>query len=80
MYFLHTLTEQITQAKRFKIKGFIYTVKDPNIETTLQETLSAVQWKAVKKLIGTGTGYFRIKAWDGISRNTISEIRSFTIQ
>jgi uncharacterized protein YerC len=55
-------------------------VKDPNIETTLQETLSAVQWKAVKKLIGTGTGYFRIKAWDGISRNTISEIRSFTIQ
>jgi hypothetical protein len=57
-----------------------YTVKDPNVETTLQKTLSTAQWNAVKKLIRTGTGYFRIKAWDGINRYTISETRSFSIQ
>jgi len=37
-------------------------------------------WTAVKKLIGTGQGYFRIKAWDGIKREEISELRSFMIQ
>jgi len=34
----------------------------------------------VKQLIGAGIGYFRIKAWDGIDRKTVSEIRSLTIQ
>jgi hypothetical protein len=54
---------------------------DPNIETTLKDTLTADQWSSVKKLVGLGgTGYFRIKAWDGIKRKTISGIRSFTIQ
>jgi hypothetical protein len=67
-------------SKPLKIIGFVYTVKDPNIETTLQKTLSAVQWSAVESLIGTKTGYFRIKAWDGIRRRTISEKRSFTVQ
>lgn len=34
----------------------------------------------VKKLVGTGTGYFRIKAWDGLKRETASEVRAFTVQ
>jgi hypothetical protein len=63
-----------------KIKSFNYTVKDPNAEMTLNKNLPSFQWNAVKKLVGTGTGYFRIKAWDGINRETISEVRSFTIR
>ncbi len=35
---------------------------------------------SVKKLLGTGTGYFRIKAWDGLKRETVSEVRSFAVQ
>jgi acyl-CoA-binding protein len=34
----------------------------------------------VKKLLETGTGYFRIKAWDGLKGKTASEVRAFTIQ
>ena len=63
-----------------KIKGLNYKVKDPNVETLLSKTLSSSLWTAVKKLVGTGKGYFRIKAWDGLNRETISEVRSFTIQ
>jgi hypothetical protein len=63
-----------------KIKGFSYTTRDPNVETILIKALPSFQWTAVKKLVGTGTGYFRIKAWDGINRETISEVRTFTIQ
>jgi hypothetical protein len=63
-----------------KIKNFNYTTRDPNVETTLSKTLPSFQWNAVKKLIGAGQGYFRIKAWDGLNRETVSEIRSFTIQ
>jgi hypothetical protein len=63
-----------------QVKGFIHTAKDPNIETTIQKTLSPLQWTAVKRLISTGQGYFQIRAWDGIKRETISEFRSFTIQ
>jgi hypothetical protein len=63
-----------------KIKSFNCTIKDPNMETTLNKTLPSFQWNAVKKLIGVGQGHFRIKAWDGISRETISEIRTFTIR
>jgi hypothetical protein len=63
-----------------KIKTFNFTVKNPNVETTLSKTLPLFQWNAVKKLIGAGQGYFRIKAWDGIGRETISERRQFTIQ
>jgi hypothetical protein len=61
-----------------QIKAFTYTIKNPNITTTLSKTLSSGQWKAVKKLI-TGTGYFRVRAWDGIKREAASETRSFTI-
>ena len=63
-----------------KIKGSNYKVKDPNVETLLSKTLSSSLWTAVKKLMGTGKGYFRIKAWDGLNRETVSEVRSFTIQ
>jgi hypothetical protein len=31
-------------------------------------------------MVEQGTGYFRIKAWDGINRETVLETRSFTIQ
>jgi hypothetical protein len=63
-----------------KVKGFSFTVTNPNLVTSLQKTLSSFQWTGVKKLIGTGTGYFRIKAWDGLSRPTVSEVRTFSIQ
>jgi hypothetical protein len=63
-----------------KTKKIIYKVKDPNLTPTLQKTLSSSQWKAVSTLVGTGTGYFRVRAWDGINRVTTSEVRSFTIQ
>ena len=63
-----------------KSKTFNYMVKNPDVETTLNKTLPSLQWNALKKLVGTGRGYFRIKAWDGISRETVSEIRTFTLQ
>jgi hypothetical protein len=63
-----------------KIKSFNYTTRDPNVDQRLIKTLSSFQWNSVKKMIGTGTGYFRIKAWDGINRESISEAKPFTIQ
>jgi hypothetical protein len=63
-----------------KIKKIAFTIKDPSLTPTVQKTLSSSQWKAVNTLIGTATGYFRVRAWDGIKRETTSEIRSFTIQ
>jgi C1A family cysteine protease len=62
------------------VKGVNVTVSDPNLFSSFQKTLSSSQWNGVKQLIGTGTGYFRIKAWDGLSRLTISDVRTFTIQ
>jgi hypothetical protein len=62
-----------------KIKSFNYTVRDPNVETTLSKTLSSFQWTSVKKLVGADPGYFRIKAWDGIKRETIAGPYSFSI-
>jgi uncharacterized repeat protein (TIGR01451 family) len=59
-----------------KIKAFVYTSSDPNVVTSFNRTLTLNQWIAVMKLV-RGTGYFRIKAWDGINRVTISETRSF---
>ena len=63
-----------------KIKGFIFTAKEPGVQAPLQKTLKPGQWNAVKKLVGTATGYFRIRAWDGIKRETVSEVSSFTVQ
>jgi hypothetical protein len=63
-----------------KVKSFNYTIKDPNVETTLSKILPSFQWNAVKKMIGVGQGHFRIKAWDAINRGTVSGARSFRIQ
>jgi hypothetical protein len=63
-----------------KMKAFNFTVSNPNLVPALQKTLPSFQWTSVKKLIGTGTGYFRIKAWDGLSRPTVSEVRTFSVQ
>jgi hypothetical protein len=63
-----------------KIRGFNYTVNDPNTQPSLSKTLTPLQWSIVKKLVRIGTGYFRIRAWDGINRETASEVRSFIIQ
>jgi YD repeat-containing protein len=63
-----------------KIKSFIFTTKDPNVETVVKRKLTLLQWNSVKQLVRKEQGYFRIKAWDGLNRETISEVRSFTIQ
>ncbi|SPD73364.1 exported hypothetical protein [uncultured Desulfobacterium sp.] len=63
------------------IKKFKYSSKDPNTETTKVVTLSLSRWKNIVKLVGIGSkGYFRVTAKDGLSRETISETISFTIQ
>jgi predicted outer membrane repeat protein len=62
-----------------KIKKFIYTDRDPNVASSFQKTLSLGQWKSIIKLIGAGTGYFRVRAWDGIKRETVSEASPFII-
>jgi hypothetical protein len=62
-----------------KVKGFLFTIRDPNKEPLLQRTLTSWQWTTVKKLVGGGAGYLRIKAWDGINRETLSEVTSFTV-
>jgi hypothetical protein len=63
-----------------KVKGFVFTIRDPNKEPVLQRTLNSWQWTTVKKLVGGGAGYLRIKAWDGMNRETLSEVTSFTVQ
>jgi hypothetical protein len=63
-----------------KIKTFDFTAPNPNLALSMQKTLSSFQWNGIKRLVGTGTGYFRIKAWDGLSRLTVSEVRTFSIQ
>ncbi len=67
-------------SKSGKVKTFTYSTQHPDVDVTLRESLSMANWKAVKKLIGTAPGYFRIRAWDAINRETVSETRSFTIQ
>jgi YD repeat-containing protein len=63
-----------------KIRSFAFTTKDPNVEAVVKRTLTSLQWISVKPLIDKGQGYFRIKAWDGLNRETVSETRSFSIQ
>jgi hypothetical protein len=62
-----------------KIKRVNFMIMNSNSQTTLQKTLSSFQWKGITKSLGTG-GYFRIKAWDGLNRGTLSEVRTFRIQ
>jgi hypothetical protein len=54
--------------------------RDPNVVTDINRTLTLFQWAAVKKRVREGTGYIRIKAWDGINRCTLSAVNSFTIE
>ncbi|HXX34702.1 MAG TPA: hypothetical protein VEM15_09535, partial [Thermodesulfobacteriota bacterium] len=66
-----------------KIIAYSYTVKNPVVTPILQETLSSSQWTAVINLVGYGladTGFFRIKAWDSINRESDSPTQSFKIQ
>jgi YD repeat-containing protein len=63
-----------------KIRAFAFTTKDPNVEAVVKRTLTYLQWTSVKTLMGKEKSYLRIKAWDGLNRETISEVRSFTIQ
>ena len=60
-------------------KLFTFTTKDPHVEAVVRRVLSLPQWTSVRQFVGSETGYFRIKAWDGINRETYSQVRSFTI-
>jgi hypothetical protein len=62
-----------------KVIGFAYTIANPVIQPIMNWTLSRTQWVSVRKLMGAG-GYFRIKAWDTINRETVTGPRSFTIE
>lgn len=61
------------------IKRFSLAIKDPNDEQAVVHTLRSSEWHAVAKLVGLTRGYFRIKAWDGINRESTSELRSFSL-
>ena len=69
-----------SSAEPTKIIAYTYTVTNPIVTPILEETLSSSQWTAVKKLIGTNIGNFRIRAWDGINRESDAPTQSFTIQ
>jgi len=62
------------------IKRFTFTTRNPNVDTVLNRTLTSQQWIAVRQLIGSGTGYFRIKAWDAINRESVSGVACFIIE
>ena len=52
--------------------------KDPNADPVKEKTLSWDQWTAVKRRLGA-QGFLRVRAWDGISRETVSEAGSVQI-
>jgi hypothetical protein len=54
-----------------QVVGFLSSRKDPNAKPVKTQTLSWDQWTAVKKKLGEA-GYFRIRAWDAIKRETVS--------
>lgn len=63
-----------------KIKAFSYSVSNPNVQTVFTKAFTSGQWKALQKLIGIGgTGYFRVRGWDAMKRETLSAIQLFTI-
>jgi len=61
-----------------QVLGFLSFRKDPNANPVKNQTLSWDQWTVVKKKLGA-QGYFRIKAWDAINRQTVSDIMSLEI-
>lgn len=62
-----------------KIRGYIFSTRDPNVEKEISRTLTYGQWSAVVHLVGP-IGYFRIRSWDGINREMVSETRLFNIK
>ena len=62
-----------------KIAGFRFAAQDPNITNLLNPVLKYSQWTKVKKLLGL-EGYFRVRAWDGLKRETVSEVRAVIIE
>ena len=61
-----------------QVVGFPSSRKDPNADPVKDHTLTWDQWTVVKKRLGA-QGYFRVKAWDTINRETLSEISSIQI-
>ena len=61
------------------IRSVTFLIRNSNSQTTVQKTLSSLQWAGITKSLGT-EGYFRIKAWDNLNRETLSEVRGFRIQ
>lgn len=61
-----------------QVVGFLSSRKDPNAKPVKNQTLSWDQWTAVKKKLGTA-GYSRIRAWDAINRETVSEVQPIQI-
>ena len=60
------------------IAGWVNVLMEVGVCLCMPHELSLGQWTTVKKLVGTG--YFRIRAWDGLNRESVSEVRSFTVQ
>jgi hypothetical protein len=61
-----------------QVVGFPSSRKDPNADPIKDHTLTWDQWTVVKKRLGA-QGYFRVRAWDTINRETLSEIGSIQI-
>ena len=61
-----------------QMMGFPSSVKDPIDNPVMENTLTWDQWTVVKKRLGA-QGYFRVRAWDTINRETLSEIGSIQI-
>jgi hypothetical protein len=55
-----------------QVVGFLSSRKDPNEKPVKSQTLGWDQWTAVKKKLGDA-GYFRVRAWDAVSRETVSD-------
>jgi hypothetical protein len=62
-----------------RIKGFNFSTKNPLSETNAVRTLTYRQWYGVVTLLGS-SGYFRIRAWDVLKRETPSEMRLLNIE
>ncbi len=62
-----------------KIRSVTFSIAGANSQATVQKTLSSFQWNGITKSLGA-EGHFRIKAWDGLNRKTVSEVRTFRIQ
>jgi hypothetical protein len=61
-----------------QVVGFPSSRKDPNADPVRDNTLSWDQWTVVKKRLGA-QGYLRVRAWDSINRETLSEISSIQV-